>query len=240
MIRGILPKPNAFDYLCSSDQGGSGGDDGGNGGGGDGGGGNEGGDGGGAPAKTFTQADLDRAAGARAAEAKRKAEKDIADALGVSVEEAKQIIADRRTADDQDKSDAQKAKDAADRAKAEADTAKADAQRERMSARIERALMREKVRDDRLDSSIKLLEVAPDATDEEVTAAVVAFKESTPEFFGEADPDNGGKGGGGNLPPGDPKGKPVPKKSEDAYARGLERAKAKAGSGTYPALGNAN
>ena len=188
--------------------------------------------------KTFTQADLDRAASARANEAKRKAERDLADSLGVSIEEAKRILKEHADKADLEKSEAQRSKEAADKAKAEADQAKADAAKERMSAKVERALIRSHVRDDRVDQSLLLVTVAPDATDEEIAAAVATFKGTTPEFFSEDEGGNGGGTGGKPAVPGDPKGKPAPKRTEDGYTRGVERAKKQTGGGdgTYPIL----
>jgi hypothetical protein len=225
--RSLLPQPNYFDHLCSVEDGGTEGGEGG---------------GGGAPPKvdppegggekTFTQAEVDRAANARAAEAKRKATSDLAEQLGVSVEEAKTIIAASRASEDAQKTEAQKAKDAADAAKLEADAAKVEATAERMAAKIERALIRNHVRDDCLDDSLSLLKVDAEATPEEITAAITAFAERRPEFF-----DAEGEGGGKRTPPpGDPKGKPTPKKAEDAYARGEERAKKTQASSGYPIL----
>jgi hypothetical protein len=222
--------PSYFSHLCSVEDGGEGG---------------EGGSGGGAPPaetpkadadkggeKTFTQADVDKAASARAAEAKRKATSDLAEQLGVSVDEAKKIIAASKASEEAQKTEAQRAKEAADQAKAEADEAKAEAARERQAARIERALIKDHIRDDCLEDSLALLNVAPEATPEELTAAIEAFKERRPEFFEATDE------GGTNrrTPPGDPKGKPTPKKPEDAWARGEERAKRSASTSGYPIL----
>jgi hypothetical protein len=230
LIKSLLP-PNYSNHLCSVEDGGEGG---------------EGGGSGGAPPagdapkpdadkggdKTFTQADVDKAASARAAEAKRKATSDLAEQLGVSVDEAKKIIAASKSAEDAQKTEAQRAKEAADAAKLEADAAKAEAAAERMAARIERALLKNHVRDDCLDDSLALLKVDADASPEEITAAVAAFAERRPEFFGTAD-----EGESKRTPaPGDPKGKPTPKKAEDAWARGEERAKRSASATGYPIL----
>jgi hypothetical protein len=228
LIKNLLP-PSYLSHLCSVEDGGDGGEDGGSG-------------GGGAPApkadddkggeKTFTQADVDKAASARASEARRKATSDLAEQLGVSLDEAKKIIAASKSAEDAQKTEAQRAKEAADQAKAEADQAKAEAALERQAARIERALIKDHVRDDCLEDSLALMKVDAEATPEELTAAVQAFKERRPEFF-EAE-------GGGDPkrtpPPGDPKGKPTGKKAEDAFARGEERAKATVGQSGYPIL----
>lgn len=181
--------------------------------------------------KMFTQADVDKAASARAAEAKRKATSDLAESLGVSVDEAKKIIAASKASEDAQKTEAQKAKEAADAARAEADTEKASAAAERMAARIERELFKNHVKDDCLGDSLALLKVDADASPEEIIAAVKTFSERRPEFFGAEEGE-----GKRTPPPGDPKGKPTPKKTEDAFARGEERAKSLQSSGGYPIL----
>lgn len=224
LIKSLLP-PSYSAHLCSVDDGGGEG-------------GEEGGGGGGTPPapkpeggeKTFTQADVDKAASARAAEAKRKATSDLAEQLGVSVDEAKKIIAASKASEEAQKTEAQRAKEEADAAKQQADAEKAEAAAERMAARIERALLKNHVRDDCLDDSLALLKVDADASPEEITAAVTAFAERRPEFFGaEGEPKR-------TPPPGDPKGKPAPKKAEDAYARGEERAKRTQAPSVYPIL----
>jgi colicin import membrane protein len=182
--------------------------------------------------KTFTQADVDKAASARAAEARRKATADLAEQLGVSVEEAKKIIAASKSAEESQKTEAQRAKEAADQAKREAEEAKAEAARERQAAQVERALIKSRVRDDCLEDSLALLKVDAEASPEEITAAVEAFTQRRPEFF---DTDSG-DGSRRTPPPGDPKGKPAPKKAEDAFARGEERAKQMRNSTGYPIL----
>lgn len=95
------------------------------------------------PEPTFTQADLDRHAGRRAAEAKRAAAKEFADELGVSLDQAKQIIADRQAAAEAEKTEIQKAQDARQAAERERDEAKtARAQADRASAIKEKLLLR--------------------------------------------------------------------------------------------------
>jgi hypothetical protein len=234
MLNKSLLPPSYSAHLCSVEDGGAGGEDGGAGGGG-----------GGTPPpeakpdadkgneKTFTQADVDKAASAQAAEAKRKATADLAEQLGVTVDEAKKIIAAHQSAEESQKTEAQRAKEAADAAKAEADEAKAEAARERQAAKIERALIKDHIRDDCLEDSLALLKVDADASPEEFTAAIAAFKERRPEFF-EATGEESKR----TPPPGDPKGKPAGKKPEDAYARGEERAKRSVGTSGYAILEN--
>lgn len=224
-------------WLSIEDDGANGGDNGGNGGGGNGGENDP-------PKvdKTFSQSDLDSYAGRRAAEARRAAEKELAESLGVPLDQAKRIISDAKKAEDEKKSEADRLRDEAQAAKAAADAAKAEAAADRMAARIERALVQAKVRDDRLDKAVRLLDVPSDASVEDVVAAVEAFKNDTPEFFGganENDEPKGGKGGP-KPPPSDPQGKPKPPKSEDSFAKGLERAKQASSGGTgYPILSGA-
>lgn len=241
MLKSILPRPTLNHYLSVGDAG-----DGGDGGGGDGGAGDGGGGSGGGNAddKRFTQADLDKAASARANEAKRKAATDLAETLGVSVEEAKGIIAAHKEAQDKDRSDTDKANKAAAEAKAAADAATASANRAEAKANVTLALVKNGVKVDAIEDSLTILgDIEHDATPDEVEAKVKAFMERRPEFFGSPEDAGGDEtdptkaNGGPPAPNGDPKGKPKGKGAEDKFAKGVERAKAAAnGTRTYAFL----
>lgn len=245
MFGSIVNRPTYLDHLFSSDPAGDpagGGGGGGGGAGGDGGGNGNDGNGGDAD-RRFTQSDVDRAASARAAEAKRKAESDLAQQLGVSVDDAKKIIAAHQAQDDKDKTDAQRAREAADAEKAAAEQAKRDATAERTAAQVERALIKSKVKDDALTDAAVLANVAPGATDDEIGEAVKGLVQRRPEFFDAAAGDGSGGDGagaggqGGGPPAGDPAGRPAgAPKGQDAYTRGLERAKQLGGPATYAVL----
>lgn len=195
-----------------------------------------------APApKTFTQEEVSAMLTREKDQGKRAAEEAIAKQLGVSIEDAKKLIADAKKREDAEKSEAQKAREAADAEKAEAERNKSEAARERHATRVERALLRalpKDLDDDKLDARVskltRLIDVEVGADDAAIKAAVEELRKEWPELF----PTNGSGNGGKNPPPpGDPKGKPpTPKVGNDAYNKGLERAKARTGTGTYDML----
>lgn len=215
-----------------------------------GGGGGTGGEGGGATPpvdagskgsdKTLSQSDVDRIVQERVGETKRKTQEDLAKQLGVSVEEAKKIIEEHQKQQDKDKSDAQIAREAADREKAEAGDEKQSAALERHNAAVERQLIRalpKDLDDEALDAKLtrlsRLIDVEVGASTEDIKKAVEALKKDEPLLFGA--PEEKGKGG---APGSDPKGTPPKSKgSEDAFARGAERAKTAASREQYAILG---
>ena len=156
----------------------------------------------GAAGTGLTQADVDKAA----REAKKAATAELAAALGCSIDEAKTIIAERKAAQDAEKTEAQRAREAADAEKASAAEEKRLAALDRKALRTERALLAAKVNDKRLEKAARLIlaELADDADEAAVTAAVEAFKKDTPEWFTPAgtapgyDPAGNPGAGGGN------------------------------------------
>lgn len=238
-------------YLLDAEAGGgSGGDEGGE------------GDEGGKPAPkadAITQADLTRVGTQQKAEGRRAAEKAIADKLGVTVDEAVDLIAEAKAAKEANDTEADKA-----RRKAEADSktaadATAAAAQERHDARVERALIAAGVTagldDEAADKKLARLARLVDAEvgdDLDVIKANVAdLKKDEPGLFAVADAGDGedddeeeevdpitGKPKKTTAPNSDPKVKKGKnKKTEDAFARGAERAKSGAGDGSYPILG---
>lgn len=155
-----------------------------------------------APGAALTQADVDKAK----RDAKKAAVAEVAATLGCSVEEAKALVDAKKAADDQQKTDAQRAREAADAEKATAAEERRTIAVERQALKTERALVAAKVNDGRLDKATKLItaDLAEDADDDAVRAAVETFKTDTPEWFGEpapppppgSDPQGRGPGGG--------------------------------------------
>jgi hypothetical protein len=144
------------------------------------------------PPASFTQADLDRIVGREKAEAKRTAEKQFAETLGVTVDEAKAIIAAKNTADDAAKSEAQRALDAATATQAEAVQAKADAVRERFEAKVERALVNAGVGSGIEDPAkaaaavtraTRMVTLDTDSDDAAIAAEIEALKADVPGLF---------------------------------------------------------
>lgn len=143
------------------------------------------------PAPTgLTQEQVNSIVAQRTAEAKQAAQRELAEALGVSVEEAKKIIEAQRQADDAQKSEAQKAKEQADRAKAEAEQLKAQALAESRKAQATLALAAAGVRADRYEAATAVLlgRLASDASPEDTKSQAEALKKELPEFFGTATP----------------------------------------------------
>lgn len=188
--------------------------------------------------RTFTQAQVTAMMAQEKAQGKRAAEEALAKDLGCTPAEAKAIIEGARKRADEEKSEAQLAKEAADRAKAEADASTAASARETLNTRIEAALMRAGVvqaEDDkdgskfdaRLNRLRKLVDVEPGADVAAIAAAVKTLKDEEPTLFGVSEPKKK------VAPNSDPSGKPPPNQpNTDAFTRGADRAKSAAGAGS--------
>lgn len=187
---------------------------------------------------TTTQASLDASAAAIRREAERRAKKDaeksLSDALGCSIDEAKQIIADRKAEKEASATEAEK------REKAAQDREAAAAERERLAtekglrADAKAALAEAGVNPERLKRATAMLlgDLEPDADEEAVQAAAAALKTEMPELFGAV------KGGNG-APTGDPSGGPGAggKKSEPI---GIEAGRARAAANKAAAAKHTN
>lgn len=160
------------------------------------------GSGGGNDARTFSQAELDRIATREKEQGKQAGMREVAETLGVSIDEAKRIIAEKKSADEEQKTEAQRARDAAEAEKTAAIQAKADAEAERHATRIERALVRsglavpDKDGDEFISSAVKLVPAEVGADDDAIKAAVDKLKTTVPALFGAA------QGGGTHSDPG--------------------------------------
>lgn len=158
----------------------------------------------------FTQADLNKIGAKEKAAGKRAAEQAFADSLGVSIEDAKKIIADHKVAEDAKKSEADRLKDAAAAEKAEAEKNKSTTAGEVRTARIERALAAEKfpkIDDDTATATVvRMVDVALEASYDDVKDAVKELKKEFPALFAEVKDDGTGKPP--KLPGSAPSGKP--------------------------------
>lgn len=182
--------------------------------------------------RTAMQAELNRVGAQQKAEGRRSAAQALADDLGCTVDEAKQIIADKRTADDNAKSEADRIKDAAQRDRDAAAKALADAALVSVGAQVTAALIGAGVTDPdpkmqaQKHSEIGRLVVIPGDTAPEdvptaIAAAVADLRTRYPAMFTPAPPGAGGApshGGGGKPPPGGAQG-------TGALSRGAQRAK---------------
>lgn len=174
--------------------------------------------------KTLTQSEVNAIAAREKAEGKRAAERELAESLGVSIEDAKQIIQKHNADADAKKSEAEKAAEAATKEKQAAESEKDVAKREVHVTRLERAFLKEGVdlgEDDKSKRLLRMVNVEPGASYEDVLKDVQQIKKDFPELFGEKQQKQQRQ-----APGGDPKGTPrTPAGGEDAYARGAERAK---------------
>lgn len=189
----------------ASQTGGSGGgDDGGEGGTGD----DDGsGDDGGKGERTFTQAEVDKLVGKAKGTTKTAAKRDIAEALGMSVEDAAAILKERAEAQEAEMSDAEKLKAEADKLAREAAAAKAEARTAQLDAMARSALLSgdAPLQSDRMELALPLVLKEMDAdTDDDAEAlaeAVEWLREKSGEWFGSADDDDDTEGSR-NRPPG--------------------------------------
>lgn len=185
--------------------------------------------------RTLTQAELNRMMSREKEQGRNSATSALAKDLGVSIEEAKDIVAAHKKREEDEKSDAQKAKDAADKAKAEADVKVSDSDREKHELKVERALIRAGVPlddDKAISRALKLVEVEVGDDDDAIKDAVKALKKDMPVLFESSEDDANGK----KAPNSDPKGKaPHQKQNETAFSKGAERARARGNRGRgYP------
>lgn len=116
---------------------------------------------------------------------KEATEKMVAD-LGCSPAEAKQILDQVRAAGEAQKSETQRSLDAAAIARAEAEQIRSEAVAERQAIKVERKLLAAGVTDAALADVVRIVNVAPDADDDTITAAVNDAKTRLPVLFAPA------------------------------------------------------
>ncbi len=146
-----------------------------------------------------TQADFDkkfgeekRTAGEAAATAK---EQEIADSLGVSIEEAKQIVSDYKETEREMQTEAERLQaelgtkeQAITTAKQERDAARLELKTERVTRRLENALRAEGIQEKYLSPGLRLADTdalinADEVTDELVKQVVQKVKDDSPVYF---------------------------------------------------------
>ena len=158
------------------------------------------------PEKTFTQADLDRIVQREKASASRSAASQLAESLGMSVDEAKKLIAEHAAAKDAAKTEAERNAEALTAARTEADRARAEAAAARHAVAIERELVRAGLalpddpaeREEALSQAAALVRADPGADATALADAVKATKKRWPGLFATA----GKVGGSGDPGPG--------------------------------------
>lgn len=176
---------------------------------------------------TMTRAELDKRFQLRANKAARHTrkeyEQEIVTTLGVPLEDAKKIIAERKQREESEKSEAQKAREAADAEKAEAVKERAAAAAERHSIKVERALLKAGADPDKLAKLSRLVDAEPGVEDDALKTAVEEVAKDFPDAFGTSDrsrPRPVSSDAKDKTPP----HKPTP---EGGYDRGKQRAAAR-------------
>ncbi len=184
--------------------------------------------------KTFEQAEVERIAAREKDEGRRAALASVTEALGCTPEEAKAILDEHRAAEDERKSEAQRAREKADADSATAVEATASAKRAERDARLAMILLGSGVTIEVDDAgapkgraarilSLVTAGLPADADSATLLAAVEAVKTDMPELFGATPAPGGGvkpPSGEPGTPP--PNGAPAP---AGGLARGAERAK---------------
>jgi len=171
------------------------------------------------PAATLTQAQVDAIVARQRTEASDKATAKLLKDLGVeSLDDAKAALTAKRSADEKDLSDAQKATKRAEEAEAKARDRETMAAATERRAQVTLALAAASVRSDRITQATTLLlaDLDPAADDKAIDAAVKAQTAAMPEFYGSS---GGGVDLGGRGPNGSKGGK-------DSYQAGLDAGKA--------------
>jgi hypothetical protein len=143
----------------------------------------------GAPAATFTQADVDRINAETRRKAEESAQRKLLDSLGITdVDAGKAIIEAARAAEENAKTELQRAQDEAARYRAQAEQANANAEQALIRSRVENALRDAGINPARVDGAIKLASLGDvKVTDSGVVgveSVVEGIKTASPEWFG--------------------------------------------------------
>lgn len=134
-------------------------------------------------AQSFTQADIDKASKAAAAQATKAANEALVAKLGGTVDDAASVIAAVKAAEEATKTETQRALDAATAAKTQADQVLAEAAVERLAVKVERKLLAAGVPEASLARATRLVTVEVDADDAAITAEVDTLKTELPALF---------------------------------------------------------
>jgi len=155
------------------------------------------------PPKTFTQDEVTRMMAREKREGKESGVRSVAEQLGVSVEEAKTIIAERNEASEKKKTEDEKRIEAAEKKSAEAEAKVTAAEEKAFTADLRSKLLEMGINPAKLANAVKLVEASYTDEEEKVTDAVDKFVEETPEWFTSEEETPGPPGS--RLPKGPPK-----------------------------------
>jgi hypothetical protein len=188
-----------------------------------------------APTTGITQEEVSRIAAREKDQGRRAAENAIAEKLGVSVEEAAEIVKAARAAADAERTEVERAKGAEATAKAAAKAAEDALARTQHERKIELELIEQGVPVKAAAKVVALVDSEVGSDEAAVAASVAALKAEMPAVFTAAEepelgPDGKPVPAKPKPPASDPKGTPPkPTAGEDAFSRGAERAKSHGG-----------
>lgn len=169
------------------------------------------------------QSEVTAIATREAEQARRQAVREVTERLGCTVEEAEQILMDRRTQEESALSEVEKRERAATAREQKAAEAEATANSALRTAYVRDVLLDSGARRDRVNFILPSIvgNLPDDAGEAEVAVAVDSLKTDVPEMFDEGAPPKP------KPPPSDPGRGPKPpaKPEEDGFARGADRAK---------------
>lgn len=150
--------------------------------------------------KTFTQAEIDKLLGKTRSQAASASKKAISEELGMSVDDAKALIAKAAEAEKAQMTEAERMQTEAAEAKAAAEQATAEAKRATVEAQLRSALLtavdedNPGIRPDKVDVGVTLgLPQALGEGDDAIAEAVASVREVLPELF------TAGPGGSANT-----------------------------------------
>lgn len=133
--------------------------------------------------KSFTQEDVDRMVGQARVEARRAAERELVDQLGITPAEAKAKLDELAKLDEARKDEATKAREAAERAEAARVAAEAERDQARAEALATAALTAAGVQAANLTHALRLVDIVAGDDAEAAKAKAEALKASVPAFF---------------------------------------------------------
>jgi hypothetical protein len=143
-----------------------------------------------AAAKSFSQDEVTRIATAEAAKGKRAGAAEVAAELGMTIAEAKTLLAAGAAAAEAAKTEVQKALDAATAAKTASDATTAEAAKTVLASKVTTALVVAGIApqvdgkpNPQLALAARLVDVEAGADDAAITAAIDAVKAAAPAFF---------------------------------------------------------
>jgi hypothetical protein len=155
--------------------------------------------------RTFSQAEVDKLLAKTRRQGESSGLKAAAEALGMSVDEARAFIEAKRQAEEAELTEAQRAKAAADQARAEADRIVAEARASQLRADATVALLgaEQPLNRDRLDLALRVVlpDILASDDDDRIDTAIGALRAQSPEWFGAITQSNGDTRPGTPPPP---------------------------------------